>query len=181
MRRGDQQHVRAMGSECAAANRAGDDAGKIQYPDAAQRAFGFPKRFGRRVTDLLNGERRKRGDCLGLRMAVPLRESAARRNGKSGCRCRRFQLFRRPAFDGALHGSVVMRAVQELKQPAAMMRQVGVQSRPASVTATIKPGDIVVILTRLVIDTQIPLAAKLYRCVAQIHADMLPPASALPP
>ena len=115
-------------------------------------------------------------------MVVPFGESPASGDGKSGFRRCCLQCFGLPAVERALHGLLIVRAIQERQQAAAMMRQVGVQPCPASVAAAIKAGEIVVIfLVGFAVELQIAFAAKLDGCVTHVDADMLPASGALPP
>ena len=55
-----------------------------------------------------------------------------------------------------------------------MIRQVGMQPRPAAVAAAIKPGDVVVMIRGLfAVDAQIAFAAEFDRRAAHIDADLL--------
>ncbi len=63
-----------------------------------------------------------------------------------------------------------------------MMRQIGMQPRPAAVAAAIKPGDVVVMIVRnFAVDAQITLAAEFDRRVSHVDADALAAAGAQPP
>jgi hypothetical protein len=77
-------------------------------------------------------------------------------------------------LERALHRSLIVIATEELKQSVAVMRQVGMQSRPATVAAAIKSGDcIVMIVGILAIDSQVTFAAEFNRSVAHLDAHAL--------
>ena len=63
-----------------------------------------------------------------------------------------------------------------------MRRQIGMQPREAAVAASVKPGNGVVAIGRVVaVDAQIALAAKLDRSLSHIDTDALTPAGPQPP
>ena len=63
-----------------------------------------------------------------------------------------------------------------------MMRQIGVQPRPAPVAAAIKPREVVVIFVgSFAVDPQITLAAEFDCRMAHIDGDVLAASAAQPP
>ena len=143
MRRGHQQHVRAVRRERAAADRARDDAREIEDPHAAERAWRLRKRLRRRIADALDRECRQRGHRHALRVAVPFLEGSLRRDHESRLGRSLFEVLCAPLGERLLHGSLVVVAGEERQHAVAMMREIGVQANPPAVAAAVGPGDLV--------------------------------------
>ena len=149
-------------------------------PDSGRSRRGEFSRW--RIADLLDAEQRQLRHRLALRMAIPLRERAARGDDETGFGGRGLERLGRHAVERALHRGLVVRHAKELEEPAAMMRQIGVQPREAAVAAAIKPGEVVVIFVGpFAVDAQITLAAEFDCRMAHIDADVLAAAGAQPP
>ena len=115
-------------------------------------------------------------------MPIPFGERTASGDDEAGFGGRGLERLGRHAVERPLHRCFVVRHAEELEQPAAMMRQIGVQPRPAAVAAAIKPGEVVVIFVRpFAVDAQITLAAEFDRRMAHIDADVLAAAGPQPP
>ena len=171
-----------MRGERAAAHRTGNDAGEVEHLDVGERTVRAAKFARRRVADLLDGQQRQLGDRAALRMIVPFGERAACGDDQPGFGGGGFERFRLPAVERALHRGLVVRDAEKFEEPAAMMRQIGMQPREAAVAAAIKPGDVVVVFVGdFAVDAQISFAAKFDRRAAHIDTDVLPASAAQPP
>ena len=177
-----EQHIGAMRRERAPANRPGDDAREIEHFYAGQRPLRRREFLCRRFADLLDGEQRQLRHRLALRMPIPFGERTACGDDEAGFGGRALERLGRHAVERALHRFFVVRHAKELEEPTAMMRQIGVQPRPAPVAAAIKPGEVVVIFVGpFAVDAQITLAAEFDRRMAHIDADVLAASGAQPP
>jgi hypothetical protein len=168
-----------MRRQCAPADRAGNDARKVEHLDAGERAIGRPERFWRRVADFFNAEQREFRHRAALRVTVPFGERSARGHDKAGFGRRGFQRLGPPTIKCVLHRLLIMFTAKQLEEATAMMRQISMQPRPTAITAAVKSGNrVVMIFRRLAIDAQIALAAKLDGGTAHVDADALPAAGA---
>ncbi len=171
-----------MHRERAAADRPGDDTGEIEHAHTGKRALGRGKFLRRRVADLFDAQHGKLCHSAALRMPIPLRERPA--GGDDETRFGRGGLERLglPVVERALHGGLVMRTAEQFEQAVTMMRQIGVQPRPAAIAAAVETADAVVeIIHRLAVDAQITFAAELDRRAPHIDGNALPAAGAQAP
>ncbi len=186
VRRGDQQHVGAMGGQRAPGNRAGDDAGELEHPHAGQRAGVLRRQVRQRhrrcVADPLDDDRRQLAQRGGLRMAIPFVEAAHRRDHHARIRSRGLERLGVPFAQRGLHLVLLIGAAEQAQHAVAVMQEVGVQPDPAAIAATIGARDLVPQLRRgAAIDAQITFAAEFRDGVADVDRDLLPAAGALLP
>ena len=176
------KNVGAVHGERTAAHRAGNDAREVEHFYAGERPLRGAELLDWRLADLLDGQQRKLGDRLTLRMLVPLGERAARRDDEAGFGRRGLQRLGGHAIERALHRGLVVSNAEQFEEAAAMVRQIGMQPREAAVAAAIKSGEVVVIFVRhSAVDAQISFAAKFDGRAAHVDAHALPAPGAQPP
>ena len=184
MRRRDAHDIGAVGRERAAADRAGNDAGKIEHAQARERAI---LRWARQRTrggladplDFEQGQPRHRDP---LRVRLPFRRRAVERGDEAGFRHRGLELCALPLQEGCLHGFAVVGAVEQREDAVAVMRKIGVQAHVAAIAGAIDAGNLVPgRARRLAGEAYVTLAAEFHRGMAHVDGDRLRAAGASPP
>jgi hypothetical protein len=115
-------------------------------------------------------------------MSIPFAERPARRDHETRFGSGSFELLCGPLLQSALHRGFFVIAAEKLKQSVAMMRQIRMQSRPAAIAAAVKPGDLIVVIIKvLAVDAQVTLAAEFDRRATHFDGHALAASGAQPP
>lgn len=131
VRRVDQQHIGAVAGECPSGDRPGDDAREIEYSDAGERRARRLEWFGWRLAEAFDRHQRLGCQRLCFAAPVPFGKRPEPGNRETGFGCRAVEFFGPPVSEGARYRRALACRAEQLENPVAMMRKVGVQPHPA--------------------------------------------------